>query len=115
MTKLDQLYIQFLHLGLLVLREAIASGDTDWANAEVELLHNVPSLIGETNAARHEYFWLQERTSYIGWTSASGREYQRSRMRTYYEPIWREIETLILKQSPGSATDQRTKDLTTDH
>jgi hypothetical protein len=95
MTRLDELYIRLLHLGLLVLREAIAARDLDWANAEVDLLHNVPSLIGETNTARHKYFCLQERTQHIEWVSAPGREYQRSRMRTYYEPIWSEMEMLV--------------------
>jgi len=81
---------------MLVLREAVWARDFEWANAEVEMLHNVPSLIGETNSTRHEYFWLQERTLYIQRTSALGRELQQIRMRTFYEPIWQEMEALVM-------------------
>ena len=112
MHALDSLYTSLLHFGLLSLRHAIQLGETEWAKAEVDFLHNVPSLLGEPNAERHRYFWFTERQLYIEWVHAQGREEVRSRMATYYEPIWRDMETLVLAmlespaglafQTPGS-------------
>jgi hypothetical protein len=95
MTQLDLLYAQNLQTGFIVLRQALESGIQDWVNAELELLHNVPSLMGERNKERHRYFWYKERTRYIDWVSAPKRDALKSRMLTYYEPIWNEMEPLI--------------------
>jgi hypothetical protein len=97
MAELDPLYAQFLTVGFVVMRQAVESGNSDWIDAEMELLHNVPSLIGEGNAKRHKYFWSKERARYIEWVSTPGREWQKSRMLTYYEPIWDEIEPLVTR------------------
>jgi hypothetical protein len=59
------------------------------------LLHNVPTLIGETNKERHQYFWHKERRRYMDWASAPGRDQAKSRMMTYYQPIWDEMEPLM--------------------
>ena len=61
----------------------------------MEMLHNVPSLLGEENVERHRYYWFSERQHFIDWVSASGRDEAKSRMRTFYEPIWREMEPLV--------------------
>lgn len=94
MTTRDQLYCQMLTLGFIVLRQALDSGDPDWIEREMELLHNVPSLIGETNAERHKYFLEQEKRHYEEWASSPGREPQNSLMLTYYAPIWQQMEAL---------------------
>jgi hypothetical protein len=85
-----------LTAGFIVLRQASEAQDSGWMASELELLHNVPSLIGETRAGRHKCFWEQERMHYMEYVAASGSEMQKSRMRTYYEPIWREMEPLIV-------------------
>lgn len=103
MSELDRLYARMLQVGFIVLNQAIDSGDQDWVRAEVELLHNLPSLLGEDNAQRHQYFWDQERTHYMQWVQAHGPEEARSRMRTYYEPIWRELEPLIAQHPQRAA------------
>jgi hypothetical protein len=97
LERLDPYYLQMLGLGLMLLKHAAYARELPWVQAEVELLHNIPSLIGETNRLRHRYFWFKERTAYIEWASAPGREEKRSRMRTYYEPIWREMEPVVLE------------------
>jgi hypothetical protein len=96
-TELDELYRQFLNVGFFALREASDLGDLEWLAAEVELLHNVPSLLFESNQLRHEYFWRQERSHYIKWTELGNRENQKERVKTFYEPIWRKMEPLICK------------------
>ena len=99
MTQLEALYAEMLGVGLRALRQATESGNWDWINAELELLHNVPGLMGEDNKERHRYFWSKERARYVDWVSGPGREEARSRMRTYYDPIWSEMEPLV-KQLP---------------
>jgi hypothetical protein len=96
MESLNALYVRMLHLGMIVLRQAFESKDDRWLNAEIELLHNIPSLLDEVNVKRHQYFWFKERETYIAWSAAAGSEQQRSRMRMYYEPIWRDMQPIIL-------------------
>ena len=98
MSELDRLYARFLQLGFLVLNQAVEAGDQDWIRAELELLHNVPSLLGEGNAERHRYFWAEERAHYLEWLASHGSEEARSRMRTYYEPLWEQMEPLVLER-----------------
>jgi hypothetical protein len=95
MDELDRLYARLLQVGLLVLRQAIESGNQEWARAEAEFLHNVPSLLGEDNVERHRYFWNEERNYYLDWINTRGSEESRSRMRTFYEPIWNDLGPLI--------------------
>lgn len=107
MSELDDQYKMLLHVGFIVLREALHSGSADWAKAELEMLHNVPSLIGETNSHRHRYYWEKERIAYVEWMKKFGSEYAQSRMATFYEPIWeslgKEIE-MLTDQKIGAIT-----------
>ena len=97
MRELDLLYAQFLEAGFIVMKIALNSKDWDWIEAEYEVLHNVPSLIGEGNLERHRYFWFGERPLYIERVSAPGREEAKSRMLAYYKPIWDNMEPLITR------------------
>ncbi len=93
MDRLNALYARLLGLGVLSIREALGTGDLQWAKAEVEFLHNVPSLIGESNSK--PFFVKCQR--YLKWTNSSGQEIVQRRLRVYYEPVWREIEPAVLK------------------
>ncbi len=95
MDSLNGLYAIHLARGLVLIREAIQSRDYECAEAEVTLLHNIPSLLDEPNIERHRYFWLVERAAYIEWASAPGRETSLSRMNAYYEPLWLEMEPIL--------------------
>lgn len=95
MNRLDDCYKMLLNVGFIVLREAMQSGSREWLNAELEMLHNVPSLIGESNGHRHRYYWLQERIAYMEWISTSGSDHAKSRMKTYYQPVWEEMSKEI--------------------
>lgn len=88
MHELDRYYARLLQVGLLVIDQALEAEELDWARAEVQHLHNIPTLINEENVERHAYYWNEERASYIDWLTAHGSEHARSRMRTYYKPIW---------------------------
>jgi len=95
MATLDSFYTELLIVGFIVLRQAIDSGDQKWINAELELLHNIPSLLGEERPGRHSYFWNQERPMYVDWVTLSGNSAAKSRMRSFYEPIWKEMEPIV--------------------
>jgi hypothetical protein len=98
--ELDFLYAQFLEAGFIELRMALNSKDWEWIEAVYEVLHNVPSLIGETNVKRHEYFLRGETIIFTEWASAPGREETHSRMLTYYKPIWDKMEPLVFDHGP---------------
>jgi hypothetical protein len=94
MDAINAFYLKLLHLGFIVLRQAIDAKDWEWADRERDFLHNIPSLINESNIKRHEYFWTQERPLYVEWANRRGGE-AKSRMLTYYEPTLREMEPVI--------------------
>lgn len=106
MHELDDGYKMLLNVGFIVLRDAIQSGSSEWIKAEMEMLHNIPSLIGESNSERHKYYWLHERRAYVDWISKYGSEYARSRMKTFYDPTWEAMakEVQILIDQPVCAT-----------
>jgi hypothetical protein len=97
MNELNSLYAQLLHFGLILIREAIRSHEYEWAEAEADFLHNIPSLFDEPNVHRHQYFWLQERDLYLARLNRLQNEQANSRLRTYYQPIWQEMEPLLLE------------------
>jgi hypothetical protein len=97
MRELDLLYAEFVQAGFIALRMAINSKDWNWIEAEYEVLHNAPSLIGEGNIERHKYFWFGERKHYLEWLSQPGREEARTRMLAWYKPIWDKMEPLITR------------------
>jgi len=56
---------------------------------EADHLHNIPSLLYETNEERHLYYIEAERAGYLEFLHHSGKtEYLRSRHACYDEP-WR--------------------------
>jgi hypothetical protein len=95
--RLRELYGQFLTVGFVVLRQALDAKDVEWAAKEIELLHNVPSLMDEPNPDRHRYFWYTEREHYLHWVKSPGRELAKSRMQTYYTPLWSAMEPILLQ------------------
>ena len=107
MDSLNRLYATLLARGLVLLREAIRSHDEQRAEAEVQFLHNVPTLLDEPNIERHRYFWNVERVAYIEWASKPGHELAAKRVGTYYEPLWQEMEPLLrdLFSNAQSAND----------
>ena len=92
MEALNPYYLQLLESGLVQVRHALWARDYDWAQAQVELLHNIPSLIGEMNIERHRYFWEGERPHYLEWLGRLGSAEARAKTATYYEPVWSEME-----------------------
>jgi len=99
--KRDELYRKLLHAGFVLLREASAVGDLEWITAEIELLHNVPSLINEDNRLRHDYFWFQERVAYLEWGAKAKLEAQKTLSKLRYDPLWAAMQPLFQDNQRG--------------
>lgn len=105
MDELGRLYTKLLEFGLLFARQALDAREFDWARAQIDLLHNIPSLLNEPNWRRHEYFWNCERTHYLEWLATHGTDMAKSQMRTYFLPIWNEMEPIIAQLSANNAEE----------
>jgi hypothetical protein len=92
MTERDLIYLQILHVGLLRLRDAARLGYVEYCANEAEHLHNVPSLIGETNEHRHEFYLEKERPYYLERLDLSipGMDFTLRR----YEELWQRLTAL---------------------
>lgn len=92
MTERDAIYIQILHYGLLRIRDSAALGYLPYCAVESEHLHNIPSLIGETNEHRHVYYYDQERALYLEHLDRSipGLDFTLCR----YEELWNRLGQL---------------------
>jgi hypothetical protein len=99
---LDSLYVELLRRALPTVQLAVAAGDNGWALAEIEFVHNVPSLIGERNRSRHEYFCDSEWQAYREWAELQDGEHAH-RMRTLYEPLLNKL--IILLYNDGRKED----------
>ena len=65
MTARDQIYAQILHFGLVRLRDSARLGYAEYCAVEADHLHNLPSLMGETNEHRHQCYFDEERSYYL--------------------------------------------------
>lgn len=103
MEELAPYYIELLHLGMLNLRQAIYAKDNEWAELEVQALHNLPYLICETNIRRHHDYWFVERELYLERlpklkhdTTTLDPDEAEERVLTYAY-IWDEMEPILLR------------------
>ena len=60
-----QAYRTILGFGLLAIRAAACRSDAELCEIEADHLHNIPSLLDETNEARHIYYAQAEREMYL--------------------------------------------------
>jgi hypothetical protein len=58
-------YLDRLHHGLVLLRNFAHAGQTELYRIEADHLHNIPTLLDETNEHRHLYYITQEREGYL--------------------------------------------------
>jgi hypothetical protein len=61
----QQAYATLLHHGLIAIRSFAWDGRVKLCEIEADHLHNIPSLLEESNEARHRYYLEAERTSYL--------------------------------------------------
>lgn len=113
MSPRDHVYLQILKFGLVALRNASFRGDVDYWKVESEHLHNIPSLIGESNESRHDYYFSKERTMYLSRVKRDDPEINFAVQR--YEELWPELEALKNKaeqvgaDQPASHSESKAK------
>jgi hypothetical protein len=95
MREIDKQYVSLLEVGFVILRQACDMKDSSWIAAEVEFLHNVPSLIGETNKERHLYFCNEEQAQYRESIAKTANPVAISRWGTYYGPILQKLSNCL--------------------
>jgi hypothetical protein len=96
MTERDQIYVEILHAGLIALKNASYGGDVEYWKVESDHLHNLPSLIGESNELRHDYYFDKERTLYLERVAACNRNSAHPLAR--YRELWLQLENLRSKK-----------------
>ena len=94
MDMLQKLYIKLLHYGLIEIKTASGLDQKEWLKAEINFLHNIPSLLNETNIQRHRYFWEQERPYYLESIEELNLN-DNIRMMSFYDDILQEMEPLF--------------------
>lgn len=95
MSELDQLYISVLYHGLISIRNASSKGDLDLCKAESEYLHEIPSLIGETNLRRHIYQATKVRPAFLKWAKDNGGEDVLRFVKTWFAAEWKRIDSIL--------------------
>ncbi len=95
MTDLDRLYITILHRGLVSVRDASRNGDLELCKAESEYLHEIPSLIGETNMLRHIYQKKTVRKVFLEWIKKNGRDDVLDFVQTWLAHEWGQIDAIL--------------------
>lgn len=61
----ERAYLDLLDHGLVMVRNFAHGGQIDLCRIEADHLHNIPSLLGESNEHRHVYYIVKERGLYL--------------------------------------------------
>ena len=97
MSELDGLYLSLLRYGLLLIRDAAWLGNAEWAKAEAEHLHEIPTLIGEDNVHRHLDYLRRKRLVYLEFVESANLPDLNTGVDTYYRPVWRQMAALLVR------------------
>ena len=106
MTPLDIAYITLLQVGLVCIRNAAASKQIEWLQAQASLLHEVPTLISEENSFRHEYFRNEHQRTYEAWIAEYASPDVQDTSEAMYTTAFEMIQEARSKRD-ASATDPR--------
>src|SRR5688572_11024743 len=91
-SERDAIYLHILHFGLVRLRDTAGCGNAAYCAVEADHLHNLPSLVGESNEHRHDYYFDKERPFYLERVDRSvpGIEFTLAR----YAELWQRLSEL---------------------
>jgi hypothetical protein len=113
LTPRDRAYLDLLHYGLVSLRNFACGGRMEFCPIEAEHLHEIPTLIGETNEGRHAYYLRGTRGLYLQQLRQLGDAEYLKQVSVWYSGPWRvlaEIAGMWLPAwdqgaEPGAAPD----------
>jgi hypothetical protein len=93
LTRRDEIYLEMLEHALPAIRNMAQAGFLAYCAIETDHIHNLPSLIGETNEHRHAYYLRAERNLYLERVDRTipGVSFLLAR----YAEAWSELETLL--------------------
>ena len=75
--------------------KAANANNVEYCAVESDHLHNLPSLLDETNRYRHEFYCLKERVSYLKWLLNSRDQIRILFVADWYVRHWRQIDTIL--------------------
>jgi hypothetical protein len=90
----DRAYLELLHHGLVLLRNLAHAGQLELCRIEADHLHNLPTLVGESNEYRHEYYLRDERGLYLQRLRESGAVEHLHRAAVWYSDAWRVLASV---------------------
>jgi hypothetical protein len=90
----DKSYLMLLHCGLVMLRNIAHLGHIDLCRIEAEHLHEIPTLVGESNEQRHEYYLRGTRGLYLQSLREMGADEYLANANIWYSEPWRVLESL---------------------
>jgi len=85
----ERAYLDLLHHGLVMVRNFAHGGQLELCRIEADHLHNIPTLLGETNEHRHVYYILQERGLYLERLRELGAAEYLRQVSIWYSESWR--------------------------
>jgi hypothetical protein len=93
MSRRDEIYLRMLDFALVTMRNYAQDWPAGYCVVEADHVHNLPSLVGETNEARHVYYLRDERAIYLERVDRTrpGIDFLLAR----YEELWTELEALL--------------------
>jgi len=92
MNRRDEIYCQILSTAILRIRTFGWSEHAELCAIEADHVHNIPSLIGESNEALHAYYLKAERVGYLSRVANPDAS---------YAELWAELEAIGMKASPS--------------
>jgi hypothetical protein len=98
-SELDALYLSLLRYGLLLIREALWRGNAEWAKAETEHLHEIPTLIGSANVHRHLDYLQRMRVVYLEFVQSADLSDLNTRVESYYRPVWKQMADFLCRHA----------------
>jgi hypothetical protein len=103
MTARDRIYVEILRFALPQMRDAAEAGMVKYCAIEAEHIHNIPSLIGESNENRHTYYLNVERAYYLERVDTQLPLVQMLLRR--YRELWSELEAIAA--AVGESADDK--------
>ena len=85
----ERAYLDLLDHGLVMVRNFAYGGQLDLCRIEADHLHNIPSLLGESNEHRHVYYIVQERGLYLQRLRELGATEYLETVSIWYSEPWR--------------------------
>lgn len=93
-SERDTAYLSLLHFGLVTLRNVAHTEQIALCRIEAEHLHEIPTLVGETNEGRHEYYLRGTRELYLQSLREIGATEYLERATAYYSEAWQVLASL---------------------